>query len=300
MYKLVLLVFVLLFSCQFGEESTSEFDVQGHRGARGIYPENTITGFIYAINTGVTTLEMDVVVSGDNKIVLSHEPFFSPMICLLPGSEEIPSDSVINLYKLSYQEIKRYDCGSGGHPFFQTQQKAPSIKPLLSQVLDSLETYIEVRSLPKVKYNIELKSKIETDHIFHPEPSGFSDLVLKIIQERDLFNRVTLQSFDFRILQYLNQVEEKIQLSLLIENELTWQQNIDSLGFVPDIYSSYYPLIDSTSTLEMQKAGMKVIPWTVNEYETIEWMLSLGVDGIISDYPLRVFETLTKKNEKEI
>lgn len=265
-------------------------DTQGHRGARGLAPENTIEGFLLAAEMGVTTLEMDVVISADLQVLVSHEPFFSPEICLDPSGNPISYDSVINIYHLTYSEISQFDCGNLPHPRFPNQQKMKTVKPLLSAVID----IVEKLHRSHLRYNIELKSKAETDNLFHPEPEAFVQLVVDIIEKKGIGERVTIQSFDFRILQIINRKYPNTQLALLIENRIPWRSNLDSLGFVPAIYSPDYQLLSRSIVKEIQETGMKVIPWTVNAPEDIEKMLSWGVDGIISDYPDRVIEK-TKK-----
>ena len=123
--------------------------------------------------------------------------------------------------------------------------------------------------------------------LFHPKPADFSDLVYNLIDRKISWNQVTIQSFDFRVLQYFNKTYPNVQLALLIENEMEWKFNIDSLGFTPAIYSCNYMLLSRNIIEEMQSEGMAVIPWTVNEREDMDQLLKWGVDGIITDYPNR-------------
>ena len=112
----------LIISCGSDEEQKA-LDLQGHRGARGLMPENTIAGFIKAVDLGVTTLELDLSVTGDSQLIVSHEPYFSPEFCADTLGNRIKEDSIINLYQLSYEEIKQFDCGSLAHPRFPDQEK---------------------------------------------------------------------------------------------------------------------------------------------------------------------------------
>ena len=116
-------------------------DIQGHRGARGLMPENTVPSFIHALTLGVTTLELDVVVSRDSQVVVSHEPFLSSTICLSPDGKAIPveEEKRYNLYQMDYDDIRRADCGSKGNPRFPEQRKMAVAKPLLTEVIDSVE-----------------------------------------------------------------------------------------------------------------------------------------------------------------
>lgn len=285
---------IILLCCSTKKEIRIGMDIQGHRGARGLAPENSLPAFIMAAELGVTTLELDLVVSKDNQLVVSHEPFFSPVFCLDTNGNPIPEDSIINMYELTYKEIKQYDCGSTQNPRFPEQKQINTIKPLLSDVIDSVESFSKSKNLSPLRYNIELKTKKETDAIFHPSPEAFSDLVFDLVQKKGMLNRITIQSFDFRTLQYFKKEYSNVQLALLIENEQSWKTNIDSLGFKPEIYSPYYQLLSQEIVKEIQGAGMKVIPWTVNDFDELNKVLAWDVDGIITDYPDRAL-TLTKK-----
>jgi len=289
----LLLVTLLLLSCNTPEEKTI-IDIQGHRGARGLLPENSIEAFLKAAEMGVHTLELDLVVSKDGKLVVSHEPYFSPDFCLDTLGNEIPQDSIINVYQLNYDEIAQFDCGSKGNSRFPGQEKFTSVKPLLDQVLDTVEAYVLSSGRSPIFYNIELKTTQETDSTFHPSPEAFSDLVYEMITQKNLWDRVNIQSFDFRTLRYFRRTYPKVKLALLIENELPWKTNTDSLGFVPEIYSCYYKLLNKKTVEELQNEGMKVIPWTINELSDLNKMLELEVDGIITDYPNRALTLVNK------
>ncbi len=273
-------------------KDTEPLDIQGHRGARGLAPENTISGFLLAAELGVNTLELDLAVSKDGKLVVSHEPYFSPDFCLDTLGNEIPKDSIINMYHLTYDEMLKFDCGSKGNPRFPEQKKYSSVKPLLREVLDTVETYVRSEGLTPMFYNIELKTTQDTDSVFHPTPEVFSDLVYDVITEYNLWERVTIQSFDFRTLQYFNKAYPEVKLAILIENELNWEVNIDSLGFTPEIYSCWFKLLSESAVQEMKNAGMQVIPWTVNEVSDMNELIVMGVDGIITDYPERALSII--------
>jgi len=289
----ILFLTLCIWGCSASKEKRA-IDLQGHRGARGLFPENSIDAFLKAAEMGVNTLELDLVVSKDGKLVVSHEPYFSTHFCLDTLGNEIPEDSVINIYQLSYDVIKQFDCGSKGNPRFPEQERSLSVKPLLEEVLDTVEAYIAKSGRSPVFYNIELKTTQETDFTFHPSPEAFSDLVYELITRKNLWNRVNIQSFDFRTLQYYRKTYPEVVLALLIENELPWKANTDSLGFIPEIYSCYFPLLDKEVVKELQNEGMKVIPWTVNEPSDLNQMLELEVDGIITDYPDRAITILDK------
>lgn len=288
-------IFLILQSC-IQKKSEKTFDLQGHRGCRGLMPENSIPAMLKALEIGVNTLEMDVVISKDKQVVLSHEPMLSHEICFTENGTEISQDDeqLFNLYKMNYDEIKKCDCGSKHNKRFPNQQKIKVAKPLLSEVIDSVEKFIEKNSLPKVQYNIEIKSTPETDGSFHPRPNEFCELVMNVIKEKNIEERVIIQSFDVRPLQEIHQKNPKIKLALLVENRYSVEKNIEQLGFIPDIYSPNHLFVNEKLMKFAAEKNMKVIPWTVNEKEEILSVLRLGVDGIITDYPDRAKEILNE------
>jgi glycerophosphoryl diester phosphodiesterase len=290
-------IFLILVSCsgkapvndqaETNMQSSKTIDFQGHRGCRGLLPENTIPGFLKALDLGVTTLEMDVVITADKKVILSHEPWFSHEICLDPQGNEISEDDERNhnIYKLTYAETQRYDCGSKVHPRFLQQQKMHATKPLLADVILAAEAHAVAAKRPLPFYNIETKSLPERDEIFHPGPEEFSSLLADVIITSGISDRAIIQSFDVRTLQALRRSNPDIALALLIENNLTPEANLDLLGFIPEIYSPDYALVDEELVAFCKSKDMKLIPWTVNDAAEMKKLISMGVDGIISDYP---------------
>ncbi|MCL9808679.1 glycerophosphodiester phosphodiesterase family protein [Flavobacterium luminosum] len=272
---------------------SQEFDIQGHRGCRGLLPENSIEAMIKAIDLGVTTLEMDIVISKDHQVLLSHEPFLSHEIALDLNNKEITEEEEkrFNLYQMNYDEIKRYDCGSKIHPRFLEQQKIPTYKPLLAEVIDTVERYLSLKYPErKLYYNIETKTTVEGDDIFHPKPEQFVDLLVRVIKEKKIEHKVYIQSFDVRTLQYLHQKYPEFKTVLLVENTWSIDKNLDLLGFYPDVYSPEFVLLNKKKTSYLHKKNIKVIPWTVNEQKDMITVLSYGIDGLITDYPNRYFE----------
>ena len=269
--------------------SPMSLDIQGHRGARGLLPENTIPGFLHALELGVTTLEMDVVISKDGQVVLSHEPWFSHEICTQPDGSPISEgeDEMHNLYELTYEEIKQYDCGQMGNARFPNQKGMPVHKPTLNEVIERAERYIQENGRSEVAYNIETKSQPARDHIFHPPPDTFAQLVLDVIKNQGIEERAILQSFDVRTLQVAHEVAPNVQLALLVgsHEQMNMDEYLDHLGFIPGIYSPYYQLVDEALVQQAHAKGMQIIPWTINTLEEMQSLKTLGVDGIITDYP---------------
>lgn len=279
----ILAFFALALSVVSGckNQDMKTFDWQGHRGARGERPENTISAFKYALEQGVKTLELDVVISSDSMVVVSHEPFFNHEICT--GF----SDSLNNIFKLPYSEIQTVDCGSKKNPRFPDQRNERVSKPLLAEVIKQSESYADQLGRSKPLYNIEIKSRHEWDEIYHPAIDVYAELVLDVIKDAAIDERYTIQSFDNRTLKYLHKAYPYVTLVLLVEDDKSLQQHLDELGFVPEVYSPYYKLVNTELVKEAHREGMKVIPWTVNEKEEMQEMIDAGVDGIITDYPSR-------------
>ncbi|MGB6035695.1 MAG: glycerophosphodiester phosphodiesterase [Cryomorphaceae bacterium] len=271
-------------------ESNKKLDFQGHRGCRGLMPENTIPAFEKALDLGVTTLEMDVVITKDNKVLLSHEPWFSHEIAIDPNGTSISEEDERNhrIYEMSYEDTQAYDVGMKAHPRFPDQEKIKAKKPLLSDVIIFAEAHAKETSRPLPYYNIETKSLPAGDGIFHPEPEKFVDLLMAVINEGGASDRTTIQSFDVRTLQVAKTKYPKMKLVLLVENTETPEQNLQSLGFTPDIYSPDYALVDDDLISFAKEKGMKIIPWTVNEREEMNELIDMGVDGLITDYPNRL------------
>ena len=281
------IIFVSLFSCK----KEIDFDLQGHRGYRGLYPENSIQGFIKSLEIGVNTLELDVIISRDNKVVVSHEPWMSYYICLDSIGNKISDDKKkYNLYEMDYNDIRKFDCGIIGNEQFPEQNKISTFKPTLNHTINIIEEYASDNLIRLPNYNIEIKSKPSTDSLFHPGVEEFSDLVVSVIDSLSIFDRVTIQSFDFRILRYINRKYPKISLSVLVSENHNPSQNIKDLGFLPKVYSPYYENLNYNDVKFLKNKKIKIIPWTVNSYSDIAKILSLNIDGIISDYPERVLK----------
>lgn len=267
--------------------SQQKFDIQGKAGCRGIMPENTIAGMIKAVELGVTTLEMDAVISKDKQVVLSQEPYFNHEISLTPAGKAISlkDEKKHNIYQMTYAEVKKYDVGSKVHARFPGQQKFKTYKPLLAETIDSVERYVKLNKLAKPDYSIETKLIRKGDNEFQPEPAEYVELIMKIVKAKKLEKRVIIQSFDIRTLQYLHQKYPKIRTALLIDEKENFEDNIKELGFIPTIYSPYSVLVGKSLVDKCHALGIKIIPWTINSTKEISYLMNLGVDGIITDYP---------------
>jgi glycerophosphoryl diester phosphodiesterase len=273
-------------------EEELQVKVQGHRGDRSNFPENTIPAFISAVKKGVDVIELDVVISKDKKVVVSHEPFMHSLYVLTPSGDSISEDKQesFNIYKMPYDSIKKFDSGSKGNRLFPNQQKQKTYKPLLSEAIDSVETYIAENNLKPVSYNIELKSSEDKYGNYQPAPEEFVNLVMEVIQNKNIEQKMNLQSFDVNILNEIHKSYPEVETAYLIYTEGI-EKNLALLDFQPEIYSPHYELVKDTAFVDSIKSmEMKLIPWTVNEPKAIKKMIELNVDGIITDYPERIIE----------
>jgi len=266
-----------------------KFDVQGHRGARGLKPENTVPAFLLALDSGVTTIEMDVVITKDKRVVLSHEPWMSSSICLDANGKSFgeKEEARYNIYHMTYDEVRQFDCGLKPNEKFPSQEKVAITKPSLDEVIVAVENHIKNYSTYEVDYNIEIKSSPEGDQKFHPSVEEYSECVYAIIDEYLPLDRVVIQSFDFRVLRYWHSKYPEVRLAALVENLKSVDANLDDLGFNPSIYSPYFKLLNREKVNHLHRKKIRVIPWTVNEVADMLALKGMGVDGFITDYPDR-------------
>ncbi len=265
------------------------FDKQGHRGCRGLMPENTIPAMLKALDLGVTTLEMDIAITKDKQPVLSHDQWFAQDITTKPDGTYMGEreERKFVIYWMTYEQVKTFDVGMKPHPRFPQQQKMRVAKPLLADVIDSAEKHAAETGRPLPYYNIETKTNPEFDGVFHPKPEEFVDLLMSVINEKGIKERTIIQSFDFRTLKYLHQKYPEIKTAMLIEDfdKRNLSDQLKALGFIPTIYSPAYSLVNEKLVRSCHQQNIKLIPWTVNDKNEIEKLKAMGVDGIITDFP---------------
>ena len=252
--KNVFCILVLLFTMSCNTNTT--IGVQGHRGCRGLLPENSLPAFEKAVTLGVNTLELDLAISKDKQVVVSHEPFMSRFYCLKPNGEEISinQDLAFNFYEMDYDSIKLFDCGTKRHPRFPQLKNMKTHKPLLSEVFklsDALNS--------EIRYNIEIKAKPEYDNIYTPEPKEYVALVLKVIDEYNIGERCNLQSFDIRILEEIKRQAPSMTQALLVDENEVIADKLNALSFKPEIISPYFQLLTKDVVAQYQKEGYSII-----------------------------------------
>ena len=276
-------------------------DLQGHRGARGLYPENTIPAFLYALKLGVTTLEMDVVINAEGHVVVSHEPWMSAKICTHPDGRIVNEDDEksLRIFTMTDEDLAGYDCGSRGHPDFPGQKAMPVAKPLLSAVFQAVALQELESGRAPVLFNIEIKSRAEGDHIFHPEVTEFATALYKVVSEHGVVDRTSIQSFDVRALEAMHDIDPHASIVLLVDNHDGLDKNLAKLSFTPRIYSPDYRLLDEAQIKNAHSRDIQVIPWTINDAKTMRELVKMGVDGLITDYPDLGIEVLAEISQSQ-
>jgi glycerophosphoryl diester phosphodiesterase len=255
----------------------AQFDVshlQGHRGAKGYFPENQAGGMKHALEMGLTTLELDVVISKDMEVIVSHEPWMSSVICLDSNQSVIPTslEHDYNIFQMLYDEIVLFDCGDGH-------------KPKLSDLLQTLELFCQDNHLKVPSYNLEIKYVDSLAGIFHPGIEQFCQLVLDVLKSHLPLERFNIQCFDRNLLKYLHLHHPEITLSFLYSEYHTVESVFQELGFMPPILSPYYKVVDKELVDACKTIQVKVIPWTVNDKAEATRLLTMGVYQVITDYP---------------
>lgn len=269
-------------------------DIQGHRGSRGLMPENTIPAFLHALSFDyITTLELDVVISKDKKVVISHEPYMNSLFTSWPNGTAVKpiEEKSINLYEMDYSQIIQFDVGQRGNARFQEQQKMAAVKPLLNELFVAVNHYKKQNPHRNINFNIEIKSEATEYGFSQPNVEEFSDLVYKEIAHFGHFEAITLQSFDFEVLKHWHKKMEmgtfkKVKLAALVERKGP-KRTFRELDFVPDIFSPNYKILRKSQIDFCHLKNCQVIPWTVNDPKIMQNLVEMKVDGLITDYPDR-------------
>lgn len=201
---------------------------EGHHGCRGLTPENIIAAMKKALDLWVQVLELDVVLSKDKQVLVSHDPYFFAEISLKPSGEPVTVEDQKNLllYSMDYSEIKKFDVGSKHNAAFIRQQNFHAYKPFLSALMDSIDKYAKDKGMQLPNFNIEIKSQPQTDDINQPKPQEFVDLVMNVCKSRNILGRMDIQSFDVRPLQLLHQQNINALIKLKVDAIITDYPNL--------------------------------------------------------------------------
>jgi glycerophosphoryl diester phosphodiesterase len=266
-------------------------EVQGHRGARAVLPENSLPALKYALEIGVDTLEFDMGVTADGVVVVVHDQQINPLICQYKDGSVIEGD--LWVHQLTLEQIKQFDCGSKQNPRFEKQVTIAGTEiPTLAEVFEMVASS-GLANAKTVAFNIETKSDPSTPHA-QPSAEKFVEAVLEVVQQYGLESRVTLQSFNPATLIAANEIAPNLQLSALFrEKPDNWLDAAEAVG--ADIISPHHSLLGRRDVEQIQEAGLAVIPWTANSKRQWTRLIRLGVDGIITDDPealLKFIESL--------
>jgi len=264
-----------------------KFDKQSHRGGRGLMPENTIAAMKNALDYG-TSLELDLYFSKDKQIIVSHDPYISPVFALNPDGSPVTKAQAkkLKLNDLLYSDILKYDVGSRPHPEFPRQKKMVAHIPLFAELIDSVEAYAKAMHLKPPHYNPEAKVPSGAVSYGPNFRADFIKAMMDIIIAKGIQKRVSIQSFDVGMLEVLHRNYPKIKTSYLLfvgRNKL--QDNLNKLTFKPTIYSPYYKDVTKAIVDSCHQMHLQVLPWTVNAKGALDSLKAMKVDGVISDYP---------------
>ncbi len=291
--------------------ASQALDIQGHRGARGLMPENTLPAFAKALSIGVTTLELDLAVSKDLHVVVSHNPRFEPDTARINGDWLMQSSP--SIHSLTLKSVKNYDVGRL-NPAGKYARRYPDQQPVDDTPVPTLGEVFELVNRSGnnlVRFNIEIKINPEKPELTLA-PNEFAEAVIKVIRNHRMQNRSAVQSFDWRVLAVVQTLAPDISTSYLTVNQ-PWLNNLQTgmpglspwlNGFDVDnfggsaaravkaaggtIWSPYHKEVSPESIKMAQQLGLSVNVWTVNEPGRMRELIEMGVDGIITDYPDRL------------
>lgn len=298
-----------------GASAQVTIDLQGHRGARGLLPENTLPGFELAMKLGVTTLELDVVATRDGVLVISHDPALNPDITRDAKGDFLKATGP-DIIALSFDELSRYDVGriNSWSPYARTFSSQRAVDGTRIPRLADLFRLVRDSGNDKVRFAIETKL---TPHRpgQTPDPETFVKLLMKEVGDAGVADRVQILSFDWRTLQVVQRDHPKVATVYLTvqgrsldnvmaaaETESPWNAGftIRKHGSIPRMikaaggthWSSFWRELNAANVAEAKGLGLKVLAWTVNDRETMQAMLDLGVDGLVTDRPDIAIELL--------
>lgn len=270
--------------------------VQGHRGARAIFPENTLPAFDYALFVGVDVLELDLQVTSDRILVVAHDSVLNADLCSTKEGGPIPQGFIIHRHP--YAQLQLYDCGAKPNPAFPQQTAVANTPiPTLEQVIELVKKS-PLPSAQKVRLNLEAKS-VPGLPKHSPPAEDLAKLIVESLRAHNMVHRCNVQSFDHRVLIAVKQLEPDIQTAALTHKNLPDLVAVATAAKA-DIISPHHLWITKEGVKKLHQAGVRVVPWTVNSPLSWKRLLKLNVDGIITDDPLALIRYLQARGLRTI
>lgn len=299
--------------------SAHAFDLQGHRGARGLAPENTLEGFALALSIGVTTLELDLAMTKDGVLVVSHDRRLNPDHTRGPDGQFLEREGP-PIRSLTLAEVQRYDVGrlKPGTDYAKSFSQQRPMDGARIPTLAELFEHVRRLGADHARFNIETKIT-PTSGSETPDPETFAAAFAQAVRKAGLTARVSIQSFDWRTIVAMRRIAPDIERVCLTAEALNfdtikrgesgsspWTAGLDVDDFggsVPrlvaaagcQVWSPLYRNAKPDDVAAAKALGLRVIPWTVNDRADMERMVALGVDGIITDYPDRLRAVMAAK-----
>lgn len=268
-------------------------DVQAHRGGAGLMPEDTEPAMKNAIDLGCNTLELDLQLSSDGQVVVSHDAYFHHRCSTRPDGSEVQKDDPKEyLYNMPYETIARYDVGMKANEIWPDKALVPAVKPLAGDLIDFCESYAIESHKDLPRYNIEIKSSARKgEGADWPEYKEFVDACVPLLESKHLGDRLVVQSFDVRALEYMHEKYPELILSYLTtKKQADFDEFMSLLTFTPDVLSPEYSVVTEEMVRKCHEKGMKIVPWTCDDEQVMKEMIALGCDAVITNYPDRLLK----------
>jgi glycerophosphoryl diester phosphodiesterase len=251
----------------------------GHRGCRGILPENTLESFNKALEYEIDGIEWDVVVNKDKQLVISHEEYMDKNYCLDPKGNVIKDEKSHSIYRMTQEEIELYDCGTKEYSKFPQQQHFKAHKPLVQEAFDKIDFKGKI-----ILFEIKSEKKLYGKE--QPYPEEYVDLILNEVKNFEYKSQIIFMSFDPKILELLNTKAAEFNLVYLHEGiGISPKKMLSQLNFKPYALGIYSKFITSKTVLKAHRQEVKVFAWTVNKDNEFNRLLETKLDGIITDFP---------------
>lgn len=273
-FSLILLLLSML-SCAVDQvcEPSEQFEINGHRGLRGLYPENSLYGFLKTIEKGYYKLELDLIMTADSQLVLFHDPSIGTDLCEVEAHRPI--------FDYRYEELEKVICGTTPNSRFPQQERREHPIPLLKDFLDLFESHALSDSLT---YIIEIKSPNTYESRERPSSELLINAFLTELQRTGVKDKTVLQSFDPKVLEAFRMVEKDMPILFLLEDLGDVDEALARLTLLPEIVGVDHEDLDADKVADFHRKGISVTAWTVNEAPRIRALRCMGVDDVMSDY----------------